>query len=184
MRTIRIKNEKDLFFQAFWEIYKSAFPFCERRSLEEQIRIFTNRTYFLDVWTKNETVLGFIGWWNCVELRFVEHYAIHQAYRSQGYGSLFLSEWINQNALPVLLEIEPAIDETSQKRQQFYRKLGFKDNTIKHYQPAYREGEKFLKLWLMSYPHEISTSCYRKFYLKQKMEIMPQNINNEIKLKS
>jgi hypothetical protein len=57
--------KKTYFFQTFWEIYEPAFPFCERRSLEEQIRIFSNETYFLDVWIENETVQEFIGWWNC-----------------------------------------------------------------------------------------------------------------------
>jgi ribosomal protein S18 acetylase RimI-like enzyme len=176
-QTIQIKNEKDLFFQAFWEIYEGAFPFCERRSLEEQVCIFANETYCLNAWIKNETILGFIGWWSCEDLRFVEHYAIHPAYRSKGFGSLFLSEWIDQNTTPVLLEIEPALDELSQKRQRFYQKLGFKDNAIKHYQPPYHKGEKSLRLWLMSYPDKISASCYERFYLKQQTEIMPQNTN-------
>jgi GNAT superfamily N-acetyltransferase len=180
MQIIWIKNENNPFFQAFWEIYESAFPLCERRSLEEQIRIFADKTYFLDAWIKNEMVLGFIGWWHCEKLRFIEHYAINPAYRSQGYGSLFLSEWIGQDALPVILEIEPAVDEISRKRQLFYRKLGFKNNAIEHYQPPYHKGEKSLKLWLMSYLHEISSSCYEKFYHKQKTEIMPQDTNGEI----
>jgi GNAT superfamily N-acetyltransferase len=142
--------------------------------LEEQIHIFTNDTSFLDVWIETKTLLGFIGWRDCGELRFVEHYAIHPAYHSQGYGSLFLSGWINQSSLPVLLEIEPAVNETSRRRQQFYRKLGFRDNAVKHYQPPYHKGEKSMNLWLMSYPHEISTNCYEKFCFKQRTEIMPR----------
>jgi hypothetical protein len=74
MKIIRIGNEKDVFFQSFWEIYEPASPFCERRSLDDHIRIFTNKTYFLEAWIENEAVLGFIGWWNCGDLRFVEHY--------------------------------------------------------------------------------------------------------------
>jgi ribosomal protein S18 acetylase RimI-like enzyme len=174
MEIIRIENEKDVFFHSFWEIYEPAFPFCERRSLDDQVRIFTNKTCFLEAWIENGVVLGFIGWWNCGDLRFVEHYAIHPACRSQGYGSLFLSGWINQNSLPVLLEIEPVTDDISRRRQQFYRKLGFKDNAIKHRQPPYHKGEKPLNMWLMSYPHEISTNCYERFYFKQQKEIMPQ----------
>jgi GNAT superfamily N-acetyltransferase len=170
----RIRNEKDVFFRTFWKIYELAFPFCERRPLEEQIRIFTDKTYFLDVWAENEALLGFIGWWNCGDLRFVEHYAIHPDHRSKGYGSRFLSGWINQDTLPVLLEIEPAVDETSRRRQNFYRKLGFKDNVIKHCQPPYHKGEKPLNLWLMSYPREISANCYERFYSKQRTEIIPQ----------
>jgi ribosomal protein S18 acetylase RimI-like enzyme len=174
METIRIRNEKDVFFPAFWKIYESAFPFCERRSLEEQNRIFSNETYFLNIWLENEILLGLIGWWDCGDLRFIEHYAVHPDYRSRGYGSRLLSGWIKQNSLPVLLEIEPPIDELSRRRQLFYRKLGFRDNAVKHYQPPYHKEEKTLKLWLMSYPHEISSIVYEKFYFKQRTEIMPQ----------
>jgi GNAT superfamily N-acetyltransferase len=173
MEIIRMRSEKDVFFQAFWEIYESAFPLCERRSLDDQIRIFANDTYFLDVWLENEVVLGLIGWWDCGDLRFIEHYTIHPHYRSCGQGSRLLSGWIQQNSLPVLLEIEPVIDEISRKRQRFYHKLGFKNNSLIHYQPPYHKEEKPLELWLMSYPHEISTNDYEKFYFKQRTEIMP-----------
>ncbi|MDR1170465.1 MAG: GNAT family N-acetyltransferase [Prevotellaceae bacterium] len=174
MEIIRIKNEKNTFFNAFWKIYESSFPLCERRSPDDQNRIFANETYSLEIWTENETVTGFIGWWNCGDLRFIEHYAIHPDYRSRGYGSRLLSEWIKQSSLPVLLEIEPPADELSRKRQQFYYKLGFRDNDVKHSQPPYHKNEKPLKLWLMSYPREISANCYQKFYRKQLTEIMPQ----------
>jgi ribosomal protein S18 acetylase RimI-like enzyme len=174
MKMIRIKDEKDMFFPAFWKIYESSFPLCERRSLEDQVRTFANETYFLNDWLENETVLGLIGWWNCGDLRFIEHYAIHPNHHSRGHGSRLLSEWINQNSRPVLLEIEPVADELSRKRQQFYHRLGFKDTTVEHYQPPYHKGEKSLNLWLMSYPHAISMDCYKKFYFKQQMEIIPQ----------
>jgi hypothetical protein len=71
------------------------------------------------------------------------------------------------------LEIEPVVDEITQRRHNFYRKLGFKDNTIIHYQPPYHKETEALNLWLMSYPQPISEERYKKFQLKQQTEIMP-----------
>ncbi|KAA6335082.1 hypothetical protein EZS27_016643 [termite gut metagenome] len=173
MEIIPVKGIDSLLFSSFWTIYESSFPLSERRSLDDQIRIFSNETYFLEVWEENGKVVGFIGWWDCDDLRFVEHYAIHTDCRSNGYGSRFLSGWIAKSDIPVLLEIEPVVDEITQRRHHFYRKLGFKDNTITHYQPPYHKETAALNLWLMSYPQPVSVESYEKFRLKQQTEIMP-----------
>jgi GNAT superfamily N-acetyltransferase len=141
--------------------------------LDEQIRIFSNPDYFLEVWAEKEALTGFIGWWNCGDLRYAEHYAIHPNCRSAGYGSRFLSEWMAESEIPVLLEIEPVVDGITQRRQNFYTRLGFKDNGIVHYQPPYHKETGAVKLWLMSYPQTVSKEDYEKFQLKQKIEIMP-----------
>jgi hypothetical protein len=70
------------------------------------------------------------------------------------------------------LEIEPIVDEITQRRHNFYRKLGFKDNPIVHYQPPYHKNTQAVKLWLMSYPQPVSKEDYDKFYLKQQTEII------------
>ncbi len=108
-----------------------------------------------------------IGWWNCDGLRFVEHYAINPAFRSSGYGSVLLSEWMNDEDIPVILEIEPVVDDLTQRRKNFYLRLGFKENDIKHFQPPYHKDTKAVELWIMSYPEKISMEVYRKFYQKQ-----------------
>ncbi|MDR1356690.1 MAG: GNAT family N-acetyltransferase [Tannerellaceae bacterium] len=174
MEVIRIRSGKDSFFPAFWEIYEQAFPLCERRDLGEQVRVLGDEAYALEAWTGDGGVIGFIGWWDCGDLRYVEHYAIHPSCRSHGYGSRFLKEWISQSALPVLLEIEPVTDGLTLGRQRFYHKSGFVDNTVRHLQPPYHEGDAPLELWLMSYPDTVPADAYERFYSKLKMEIMPQ----------
>jgi N-acetylglutamate synthase-like GNAT family acetyltransferase len=164
----------DVLFTSFWKIYESSFPLSERRALNEQIRIFSNPNYFLEIWAKNGNVVGFIAWWNCENLRFVEHYAVNSDCRSAGYGSRFLKEWLAENEIPVLLEIEPIIDEITQRRQDFYKRLGFKNNDIIHYHPPYHKETQAVKLLLMSFPEPISKENYDKFYLKQCEEIMPK----------
>ena len=173
MKRIKIESTENKFFPSFWEIYESAFPLCERRSLEDQIRIFTIDYYHLEAWIEEDKLLGFIGWWNCEDLRYVEHYAIHPDSRSEGYGSTFLSEWVRNDKKLVLLEIEPVEDEISQRRQNFYHRLGFIDSPIRHWHPPYHKGMGRVDLWLLTYPDLLEENIYQKFHEKQKQVIIP-----------
>ncbi|GHV03496.1 hypothetical protein AGMMS50229_02810 [Campylobacterota bacterium] len=173
MNKVAIQNAEDSRFSAFWKIYNSSFPLNERRSLDDQIRVLLNSDYCLEVWIDNsETIAGLIGWWNCGDLRFVEHFAISPDFRSAGFGSRFLSAWIAESKTTVLLEIEPITDETTKRRQNFYKRLGFVDNNIVYFQPPYHKTTQEIKLLLMSYPKPISNDCYERFKLKQQTEIM------------
>lgn len=173
MERIIITSIAHPMFSSFWSIYETAFPLCERRSLEDQVRIFLLPDYRLEAWVKNNDLLGFIGWWKSSGIRYVEHYAIHPEHRSEGYGSRFLSEWINDDHSPVLLEIEPAVDELSKRREAFYQRLGFIGSDIRHWHPPYHKGMDNVHLWLMSYPASISEKDYEAFVLKQQSEIIP-----------
>lgn len=173
MKKIIINTTSHPFFPAFWEIYEPSFPLCERRSLEDQELIFSNETYHLEAWIEADRLYGFIGWWDCPGLRYVEHYAVHPEYRSSGYGSVFLSEWIKESDIPVLLEIEPVTDDISRRRQSFYKRLGLKENDIRHWHPPYHRGMDRVELWLMSYPDPIQKDTYNMFIQKQRTEIIP-----------
>ncbi len=176
MKRIHINTTNHPIFNAVWEICETSFPLSERRTLEDQIRIFSDKTYFLEAWIEQEKVLGIIGWWNCDGIRFVEHYAITPDSRSSGYGSIFLSEWMSDNEIPVLLEIEPVVDAITQRRKNFYLKLGFVQNEIKHYLPPYHKETGSVEMWVMSYPRLIEPEEYLRFYRKQCEEIMPEII--------
>lgn len=173
MKRIKIQSTESEFFSSFWEIYESAFPLCERRSLEDQIRIFNIDYYHLEAWVDGKQLLGFIGWWDSDDLRYVEHYAIHPDFRSKGYGSKFLSEFMEDEKKLVLLEIEPVVDEISQRRQNFYHKLGFIDSPINHWHPPYHQGMGKVDLWLLTYPTSLEDGVYQRFHKTQKEIIIP-----------
>ncbi len=173
MKRIKIHSTKHPSFAAVWKIYELSFPLSERRTLDDQIRIFSNKTYSLEAWIDKEEVIGIIGWWYCNNLLFVEHFAIASEHRSSQYGSTFLSEWMNNSPFPVLLEIEPVIDELTQRRKNFYTRLGFVENDVKHYQPPYHKETGAVEMWIMSYPRLIEGTDYQNFYRKQCTEIMP-----------
>lgn len=173
MEKIKIESVENEFFPAFWEIYEPSFPLCERRSLEDQIRIFDIDYYHLEAWIEKGKLLGFIGWWNLNTCRYVEHYAIHPKARSEGYGSKFLKEWMDSDDKLVLLEIEPVEDEITQRRQTFYHRLGFIDSPIRHWHPPYHQGMDNVDLWLLTYPGNLKEEVYQQFLKKQKDIIIP-----------
>ncbi|MCC8146204.1 MAG: GNAT family N-acetyltransferase [Bacteroidales bacterium] len=173
MKRIKIDSVENEFFNDFWEIYEPSFPLCERRAREDHNRIFNIDYYHLDAWVKDDKVLGFIGWWDLDDVRYVEHYAIHPASRSEGYGSIFLKQWMDDSDKLVLLEIEPVEDEISQRRQNFYHRLGFIDSPIRHWHPPYHKGMDRVDLWLLTYPSPLEENAYQRFHEKQKEVIIP-----------
>ncbi|MDR0972351.1 MAG: GNAT family N-acetyltransferase, partial [Prevotellaceae bacterium] len=158
----------DRLFPEVWEIYEQAFPLCERRIYDGQVRIMSEHRYTLEVWTNEERVIGFVGWWNFGAFRYLEHFAVNPLCRSEGYGSLILSEWIRADVLPVVLEIEPVTDELTHRRQSFYHRLGFCDNSMIHVQPPYHPTTQPVTLWIMSYPAPILAHTYEEFRTLQK----------------
>ncbi len=172
MNRITINSITHPLFEAFWELYEPAFPLCERRTKESYARVFTNPDFHLEMWVECGRIHGLIGWWECPGVRFAEHYAIHPDLHSSGYGSRFLKEWMAESATPVLLEIEPPVDEITNRRLNFYKRLGFHENNIYHLQPPYHAGMGPLHLEILSYPQVISGATYQAFVHKQRTEIM------------
>ncbi len=174
MNRISISGNDHFLFQAVWHLYTSAFPYAEQREPEDLPRVFAHPDYHLEAWVEDGQLLGFIEWWHCGGLRFIEHYAISPDVRSSGYGSRFLREWIAGDNLPVLLEIEPAADEITCRRQAFYHRLGFKDNpAVDYWLPSYHKGMGPINLWIMTYPDFVQQSDYYLFCKKLIKEIMP-----------
>lgn len=174
MDRIRLKSVEHPMFPSFWDIYGSSFPLNERRGIDDQMKIFSDDTYFLEIWVDGQQVLGFIGWWDCGDLSFVEHYAIHSGSRSSGYGSAFLSEWMKGQSKSIILEIEPVVDEITLRRKNFYTRLGFVENDIEHTQPPFHKETGAVPMRIMSYPQSISKDTYVRYSKKQREEIMPQ----------
>ncbi len=175
MKRIHITSTEHPLFPVLWEIYESSFPLCERRAMKDQVHILSDPTYFLYAWVnEKEEVVGLIGWWVCGELRYVEHYAIAPAHRSSGYGSAFLTEWMADSEMPVLLEIEPVVDEITARRKSFYENLGFQDNRIFHVHSPYHKETGPVELWILSYPRLLWEEEYQQFGEKQRTVIMPK----------
>ena len=168
----RIKNKEDPHFAEFWKIYSSSFPLSERRNPDQQTSIFKNQDYQLDVYLLDNHAIGFIAHWKAKEFVFIEHFAIASEVRNKGFGNAILKEFIEGNIVPVILEIEPPMDDLTRRRLKFYEYLGFIRNDHLHYQPPYHTSDQPLHLVILTYPNQIDEELYQQFNKFQKNTVM------------
>lgn len=161
--SIYLKNKNDLFFKDAWQVYLESFPLQERRTLDEQVELFSEEKYKMLCYTKDNILLSIVFYWHISSYTFLEHFAVNSSLRGQFYGSEILKNFIKEHK-NIVLEIEPIIDEITKKRQKFYEKFDFVLNNHKHYQVPFRKDEKELKLLLMSQKKPLSKNRYKILY--------------------
>ena len=168
----QIKSEKDQYFAEFWDIYSTSFPINERRVSNQQTDVFEKQEYQVDTYLSNNHVIGFIAFWTTKDFIFIEHLAIAPEVRSKGLGSAILKPFIEREPIPVILEIEPPINDLTRRRLKFYESLGFIQNDHLHFQPPYHTSDQPLHLVILTYPYQINADLYFQFSQFQKNTVM------------
>jgi len=169
---IRLTKITDRYFTEFKEIYSVSFPVFEQRTDGQHIYALSSENCHVDCYVEDGQFIGFIVYWEFDKYIYIEHFAIHPSQRGKNYGTLFLENLITKNDKPVILEIDPIIDDISERRYRFYEALGFKKNVYLHTHPAYREGYPDHKLVVLSSDREISEEEYSHFYADLKNIVM------------
>lgn len=134
------------------DLLETAFPPQEHRELKEQ-RNFTdyNELFYNNVILDNERPIGLITYWKFDGFYYIEHFAISSEYRNGGYGKKVLEQLHEQLSSPVVLEVELPETEMSNRRINFYERLGYQLIQEKYFQPPYREQDVKLPMHLMIY---------------------------------
>ena len=137
-------------YQFIENLLHVSFPLEERRDDDKQ----RYNTDFDDLFTAyvaeedNEPV-GLITCWNFDYITYVEHFAIDPNRRNGGYGKKILELLKQKVQSPIVLEVELPNEEISKRRIGFYERSGFKLIEKPYMQPAYRETDEELPLYLM-----------------------------------
>ncbi|WP_066629982.1 GNAT family N-acetyltransferase [Labilibacter marinus] len=156
MKVIRLKQISDNYFQKAWELYEDAFPFEERRLLDDQSDVLQNENYHFDVFIDNNQFAGFILWWEFDTHRYIDHLATTVEQRNKGIGRLILNNFIDSDDKSIILEVELPTSNINERRISFYERVGFKLNQHHYEIPPVKEDQSPLQLLLMSYPNFIS----------------------------
>ncbi|UMB61150.1 GNAT family N-acetyltransferase [Lutibacter sp. A80] len=156
MKTIRLKNISDYYFDKAWELYEDAFPIEEKKTLDEQIVDLQNDDYHFDVIIEKDQFVGFNLWWNFEAYNYIEYFATSAQHRNKGIGKLVLEKFIDTNNKQIILEVELPISNINERRINFYKRIGFKLNEHYYEIPSLRKSKSPLQLLLMSYPGFIS----------------------------
>lgn len=170
MELIFIESKDNKYFDKAWKLYLDSFPEIERRTLEEQEEILTDKNFKMTCYVEDEVLISIVFYWKISSYTFLEHFAVNSELRGQSFGSKILQKFINDKK-NIVLEIEPIVDEITQKRLKFYKKFGFVVNSHEHLQIPFREGAKELKLLLMSQEKTLSQQEYKVLYESMKKSL-------------
>lgn len=147
--------------QEIWEIYNYSFPESERRDIQSQKRILDNPIYRLQPLCSQNSILGFLAYWDLDAFIFIEHLAIKRGLRGRGYGSRAIKKMVSHYPR-IILEVEKPETDVARKRISFYERLGFYLNRYPYLQPPYPPKKRQVPLFLMSFPRKINEQEFRK----------------------
>ena len=132
--------------------YTAAFPRGERRDFALVGDLLAHeRRFKLCLLSHESQYIGFMSFWQFDDFVYLEHFAISESRRNEGWGGKALKQFTGRQAHPVVLEAEPPGDEWSRRRIAFYERQGFAAYPDPYLQPTYSAGEPWLPLCLMKY---------------------------------
>lgn len=170
MRLERLSRENDHLFDKAFGLYESAFPVEERRDNSEQHRVLKKDDYHFDLIMVDDRFVGVMLYWETDSFVFLEHFATLPELRGRGYGKAALDLLKSKNKI-ILLEIEPPVDDLTNRRYDFYKRNGFIMNPYYHIQAKYHLGDEDFELKVLSYPRVLEKDEYRSFYEYMTREI-------------
>ena len=162
MDFIRLTDPAGPEFETAFALYEVSFPVYERRTRSAQAGRLSHPEYRFTLLREGDRFQGILLYWEGPGFRYVEHFAIAPELRGGGVGARALAELCGQG-IPVILEIDPPVDEISVRRQHFYERCGFVKNPFSHVHPPYRGQFQGHPLVVMSAPSALSQSDYDRF---------------------
>ena len=151
LKYIKITDPESSEFKKICELYEASFSEDQRRCIDNKKKLLVKDNYSLYYICENKKFIGFLIEWKLSTFKFIEHFAVNDKYRGNGYGSEILKNFLTNT--PVILEVGiPKEGEVDNKVINFYEKLGFKLNPYKYIQPAYEANKNPVPLYLMTYP--------------------------------
>ena len=147
LRPIHTQDETYGFIENLLHV---SFPSVERRDDDKQ-RYNTDYDNLFTAYLAEdeEAPVGLVTCWNFGYITYVEHLATDPNRRNGGYGKKILATLQEIVKGPIVLEVELPNDEMSKRRIGFYERAGYRLIEKPYMQPAYRETDGELPLYLM-----------------------------------
>ena len=162
MQIARICSPQHPLAGEWWQLYEAAFPASERRGRGQHAAALADGAFHCLHLADAAGVVGILSYWLWPGLCYVEHLAIVESRRGQGFGHRVL-ELLPK---PFILEIEPAVDAVTARRLSFYESAGLARLPQPHVQLAYQAGLPDVPLWLLSKPvlGVAEVECFERLY--------------------
>lgn len=92
---------------------------------------------------------GLFVYWNLGDFYYLEHLAVYPAMRNKKIGQQVL-DFVDRHLKGLrLLEVEPATDEMTTRRVNYYRRNGYEVLDKTYIQPSYHGAGDACSLWIM-----------------------------------
>ncbi len=132
-----------------WELYTTSFPVEEQRPYLQHKKAMLDSRFYPYVYTSDHSeLLAICFYWDFVDFKYLEHFAVNPNYRNQGIGSKIIKAF-SQEEQPIILEIEPPIDAISKQRLRFYERCLFRQTNYTFQQLKYRKENDDVLLELL-----------------------------------
>ncbi len=141
-------------------LYKISFPPHEQRESASQEEILADPAYHFTAVCDGGRFIGDVLYWDIGGALYIEHLCVAPAERSRRYGQRILEALQDK---PLILEIDPPVDDISRRRRGFYERCGFVENPYPHVHPPYHKGNTGHELVVMSYPKALTPDEYEAF---------------------
>lgn len=162
LRIERLRTADDPIFAPAMALYAASFPEHEQRLEPSQRRIMAHAQYHFGLLCDGERFAGLALYWDAGAYFYVEHLCIAPERRVCGLGTAAL-DLLAEAGKPVILEIDPPVDEISRRRQAFYERADFAANPHAHVHPPYRPENPGHALVVMSRPRPLTDGEYAAF---------------------
>ncbi len=164
MEFISIVPSESRLWEQVWRLYLDSFPEHERRRISSHSRACEDKAFKTHIALENGNLLGLLFYWEYEGYIYIEHIAVNPSMRDNGIGATMMGELLADNFdRKVILEIDPPADENSQRRLEFYKRLGFADTGTVYLHPSYTKNGTPHELLVLSWPEAASESEMARF---------------------
>lgn len=165
-------------------LYQEAFPASERRELTQLEQLIAGEPcMFFHIIEEGKRAAGLFIYWKLGNFYYLEHLAVYPEMRNCKIGQKVL-DYIREY-LPGerLLEVEPAMDEMTARRINYYRRNGYEIVEKQYRQPAYDKPDVNYPLWIMSnktYPDKTDLDKHIRI-IKEEVYYKPFHLGRAVK---
>jgi ribosomal protein S18 acetylase RimI-like enzyme len=176
IRFERSQTDKDLL--VIKDLYEMSFPPKERREHTQLVQLLSNPRCHINNIYQNDVLAGLITFWDFKQFVYIEHFAIFPYLQGKGIGKQVIQKLLNSTVKPLLLEVEPPLDDQSKKRIKFYSNIGFNLLNRVYVQPSYDGVKPSVELRLMSTFEDLSTTLLDQWVDEVMLGVYFSSIND------
>lgn len=176
----RITTSDTELYQYVEQLVTESFPLDEYRPLD-QWRILTDKN---DLFQNNAILsdgkpVGLLTYWDLGNFYYIEHFAIDEKLRNNGYGKEVLTLLEKEIDKPLILEVERPDNEIAQRRIGFYKRYKFELWNEPYVQPPYRPDGSAVPMLIMCRGPLTPSKDYKE--VKRKLYQEAYNLNLDTK---